>query len=326
MLAITGVVAIHVSGLLLGARSGGPAWWAAVTVNVGSTWVVPAFVMISGALLLSVKDPAPFYRRRFSRIVPALIAWHAIYAVVVRLWMRGEPFRPRTALVQLLDAKTFTALYFLWLIAGLYLIAPVIAAFLRAGGPRRAFWFAGVALFWTQMVYALSTLMSLLGAPRPIHLGAWTQWWPYVGLFAAGWALREVVLPRWGLIVAAVIGVVAVAEPIWQYGHDGPRALAFLPITRLGPMMAVAAISFFLVAVGIGARVTVGPRAALVLRRLSEAAFGVFLVHLLVIEVLKLIFSPRSAVALVAVFVVTLAVSFAVSLLAARVRYVREIF
>ena len=329
VIAITGVVAIHVSGLLLAHDKGALSWWAAVTVNVGSTWVVPVFVMISGALLLAprahVDGPAVFYRKRFVRILPALVAWHLIYLFGVRVLLRGEPFRPRAALVNLLDAKTFTALYFLWLIAGLYVIAPVIAAFLRGGGPRRAFCVAGVALLWTQIAYGLSTLSSLLGAPLPIHLGAWNQWWPYVGLFVAGWALRGVVLRPAGIVAAAVVGVLAVAEPIWQYA-DPHRLLAFLPITRLGPMMAVAAICFFLVAVGVGARVTPAPRVAFALRGLSDAAFGVFLVHLLILEILKFAVPTSSPWALAGAFVVTLAASFAISLLAARVRYLRTIF
>ncbi|MEV7622668.1 acyltransferase family protein [Actinoplanes sp. NPDC089786] len=330
--AIAGVVMIHVSGLLLAHDDliGTARRQAAVAVNVGLTWVVPVFVMISGALTLSPRahadGPVAFYRKRFARILPALLVWHVIYLVVVRLWMRGEPFHPRVVVVGLLDAKMFTALYFLWLIAGLYVIAPVIAAFLAGGGRRRAFGVAGVALLWTQLVYALSTLSSLLGEPRPIHLGAWTQWWPYVGLFVAGWALRDVVLRPVGLVIASVVGCAAVAEPIWQYGVHGPRALVLLPITRLGPMMAVAAISFFLVAIGLGARLTPGPGVAVVLRRLSDAAFGVFLVHLLILEVLKPAVPTRSLWALAGAFVVTLAASFMISLVAGRIRYLRMIF
>jgi surface polysaccharide O-acyltransferase-like enzyme len=209
-------------------------------------------------------------------------------------------------------------------------IAPVIAAFLRGGGRRRALCVAGVALLWTQLAYALSTVSSLLGQPRPLHLGAWNQWWPYVGLFVAGWALRGVVLRPPGLVIAAVVGVAAVVEPIWQYGTDGSRLLALLPITRLGPMMAVASICFFLVAVGIGARVTPPPPVAVALRRLSEAAFGVFLVHLLILEILirtvPAVDAARSPWVLAATFVVTLPASYLVSLVAARTPYLRTVF
>ena len=45
-------------------------------------WAVPVFVMISGALVLDrsahAAGPAAFYRRRFARILPPLIAWNLI--------------------------------------------------------------------------------------------------------------------------------------------------------------------------------------------------------------------------------------------------------
>src|SRR5262245_13238400 len=54
VLAIVAVVSIHTTGLTMtqeGLR-GSAVWWVAAAVNVGSTWAVPVFVMISGALLL----------------------------------------------------------------------------------------------------------------------------------------------------------------------------------------------------------------------------------------------------------------------------------
>ena len=142
MAAICGVVAIHVFGLVISEHEGSRGWWAGVVLDVGSTWVVPVFVMISGALLLAPRahasGPVAFYRKRFVRIVPALIVWHLVYQLVVRQLIRGQDLDWGTATANLINGKTYTALYFLWLIAGLYVIAPVLAAFLSGGGRRRA--------------------------------------------------------------------------------------------------------------------------------------------------------------------------------------------
>jgi len=63
---------------------------------------------------------------------------------------------------------------------------------------------------------------------------------------------------------------------------------------------------------------------------LSGASFGVFLVHLLVFEVIRLnvpaVFDGRSLAAAVVSFAATLAISFAVSVLAARIPLLRNIF
>lgn len=338
VLAIAGVVAIHVVSPLVTDqdRRGAPGWWAAVAMDYGMTWVVPAFVLISGALVLAPRahaaGPAAFYRRRFARILPALVVWHAVYLLGVRLWWRGEDLSVTSVLAGLINAKVFTALYFLWLIAGLYAIAPVLSAFLRDGGPRRAYGSAAVALVWTHLAYALAGVCALLGAARPLHLGAWTQWWPYVGLFLAGWALHRVVLTRRGLLVAAATGFCGVAEVVWQSALPAGRWPAldeFAPVSRLGPVVTLTAICFFLVAVGLGARITPAPGPAALLRKLSDASFGVFLVHLLILEMVRQVpevARGSSLPVLLGAYLVVLVLSFVVSLGAARVRYLREIF
>jgi surface polysaccharide O-acyltransferase-like enzyme len=338
LLAISGVVMIHIIGMLVENEDwqGTLRWWAAVTVDLGLTWVVPVFVMISGALVLAPRahasGPAAFYRRRCTRILPALVVWHVVYLVGVRLWLRGEDLGLTQVTVGLINAKVYTALYFLWLIAGLYVIAPVLAAFLRDGGPRRALITAGVALGWTQLAYLLSGVSGLLGAARPLHLNAVTQWWPYVGLFLAGWALHRVVLSRRATVAAGLVAVAAMAEVIWQFGQPAGRATLheLLPVNRLGPVVAVGAIGVFLVAVSAGARVTPGPRVARTLQRLSDASFGVFLVHLLIFQIIRrmvpAVAEASSLGVLLATYAVVLVLSFAVSAGAARIPYVRAVF
>ena len=338
VVAIAGVVAIHVIGLLRAndAMAGTQRWWASVVVHTGSIWVVPVFVMISGALVLAprahVDGPAAFYRKRFARILPALVVWHVVYLVAGRVLLRGERPDATRVTVLLLDGRIYTAMYFLWLIAGLYVIAPVLVAFLRDGGRRRALATAGAALSWTLLSFVFAGVAALLGVQRPIEPGAWAQWWPYVGYFLAGWALHRVVPGRRGMVAAAVVAVLALAELIWQDGHpDRYRALhELLPVSRTGTMTAVASIAVFLLAVGLGARLRPGPRVTGVLRRLSDATFGVFLVHLLILEVIRQsvpeVMAGSSFGVLVAAYGVVLVAAFAVSLAAARVRFLRAIF
>src|SRR6185437_5668911 len=104
--AIAGVLAIHIFGMLVvnDDWAGTGRWWAAVAVDMGSIWVVPVFVMISGALVLApsahAAGPVAFYRKRFVRILPALVVWHLVYLIVVRIGLRVE--RPGLAKVAVL--------------------------------------------------------------------------------------------------------------------------------------------------------------------------------------------------------------------------------
>lgn len=338
MLAICGVVSIHTIGLVVSNRDlrGTTQWWVATAIDLGASWTVPLFVMLSGALVLSPRahaaGPAAFYRKRFARILPALVVWNLVYLIVARVLMRGEDLTRNGVIKLLIDGKIFTAMYFLWLIAGLYLVAPVIAAFLSQGGERRARVLAAVALSFTLVSFATVGVSVLIGVPRPIHLGALTHWWPYVGYFVAGWALRSVRLSRRAVLVASTVAVVLLAEGVWQWGvSPAHRTLqALMPISYLGTSIAIATICIFLVGITLGARLAPGPRASTWLVRLSEASFGVFLVHLLILEALRTfipaVYAADSLPVIVGAYLVVLVSSFAVSIGASKIPYVRAVF
>ncbi|MFF1634968.1 acyltransferase [Leifsonia sp. NPDC058248] len=340
VVAILGVIAIHVFGGIVGNQAirGSGTWWAATAVDIGNVWVIPVFVMVSGALLLGPRaqsaGPAAFYRKRLIRLGPAFIAWQLFYLIVVRLLLSHQ----HLSLVQLLGlvaaGTAYTHLYFLWLIVGLYLIAPVLAAFLNQGGQRRAFVFAGSVLAFTVSVVALSGLSAYFGAPNPIVLNALTQWMPYVGYFLAGWALRNVALSWKWTLLAAVITAALLVETVWQYGSLSRPALlqAVSPAGYIGAIVAVASIGVFVVGQSIFARVTLRGRSARMLAELSDAAFGVFLVHFFFL-VLAVTLFPALLVALDNHLLVAFAtwagiavVSFAVSLGARRVPGLRRFF
>jgi surface polysaccharide O-acyltransferase-like enzyme len=338
VIAIAGVVAIHIFGEMVvnTDHKGDFRWWAAVGVDIGSNWVVPVFVMISGALVLAPRahaaGPGAFYRKRFVRILPALVVWNLIYLFVVRAWWHAENLKVDRLAINVIDAKVYTALYFLFLIAGLYAVAPVLAAFLHAGGRRRAMVLAGVVLSWTLIAWIIPKVASEFGAARTIYLGAWNQWFPYVGYFVAGWALHRVVLRRRWLVLAGVVAVLLMLETAWQYGTRGAHHILdlFLAPGYLTVTTAIVAICVFLIAIGVGARVSLPPRLAALCKRLSDASFGVFLVHLMIFDVVQravpAVGDADSLWVLLAAYAGVLVASFAVSMGASLVPYVRAVF
>ncbi|HKU52388.1 MAG TPA: acyltransferase family protein, partial [Nitrospira sp.] len=57
-------------------------WQFSNAINAATSWCVPLFVMLSGALLLDPKKHVrfrDFWAKRMSRLLPALVAWSAIY-------------------------------------------------------------------------------------------------------------------------------------------------------------------------------------------------------------------------------------------------------
>lgn len=336
IVSICGVVAIHVFGHVVGrAPESSRAWWVAVAVDISFVWVVPVFVMISGAVLLGsrqlVDAPSLFYRRRAVRLVPALVAWNLIYLVGVRMWMRGEELAfPRT-LQLLVDGTVFTQLYFLWLIVGLYAVAPLLAAFLKAGGRSRAVKMAFALLAVSVFFYMIPGLVSLFGVSRPIRLNILTHWMPYVGYFMVGYTLKDVRLQGWRLAVAGLITAVLGVATVWQYGHRGTLKLldAAVPVSYLGLQVALLSLGVFVVVLSLCSRLRLRA-AARPVAELSNATFGVFLVHLVLFEAIRLqipeVAAGKSLGAIMAAYAVTLFASFAVSLGARRIPLLRSIF
>ncbi len=337
IVSICGVVAIHVFGLRVGADpKKGLGWWTAVAIDISFIWVVPVFVMISGALILSsrlvVNSPVSFYRKRAIRLIPALIFWNAVYLIGVRVWMRQESLSGTRILQLVYDSSIFTQLYFLWLILGLYAMAPVLALFIVGKGRSRALITAILLLSVTTLAFMGSGVMGFFGVSRPISLNIFTYWIPYLGYFAAGYALRNLRIRGLALLASAASTAALLIFTVWHYGHRGifPLLDSLLPVSYLGAGVALSALGMFVVGLSVCEFITIPPRFGNALVSLSNASFGVFLVHLVIFEAIRLnvptVLGATSLPAIAGAYGVTLVGSFAISLVAARTPVLHRVF
>lgn len=338
--AVLGVVAIHAFGGILtnpGIR-GGVNWWGAVVVDVGNVWVVPMFVCVSGALLLTARaqhrGPAVFYRTRLLRLGPAFIFWQIFYIVVARMWITGQELSLGGVVALFADGNTYTHLYFLWLIVGLYAIAPVLYPFLAAGGRRRALLTMTILLAVMVAAYTAAAVLTYFGQPRAITLTAFTQWLPYVGFFVAGVALNGLVLSRARVVWIAVIGAVAWLAIIMEYGLTPPGSIvrAFLVLGYPTLLTAIVVLALFVVVQHVLREWRPSDRVARTLATLSDATFGVFLIHFVIMLLLREAFpwliplQSTSFPVTAAIWLVVVIVSFAITIPSRRVPVLRRIF
>lgn len=95
------------------------------------------FFMVSGALLLPVRDDyTSFLKRRFGKVVGPTLFWTALY-IAVNLYKAPED----VDLVKSILSIPFSnqgngVLWFMYTLAGLYLLAPVISAWLEKAGKK----------------------------------------------------------------------------------------------------------------------------------------------------------------------------------------------
>ena len=336
ILAICGVVSIHTFGSIAvnPAVQDTATAWGARLLSSGFAWTVPVFVMLSGALILAPRvhrdGPASFYRKRAIRIIPAAIVWTGVYLLLIRL-MHG-PISGWDAVSMVVDNRVYPHLYFLWLIVGLYAVAPILSAFLEAGGRRRTVITAAVILGVTLAAYSLMSILTAVGQPHAFPAGALTLWVLYVGYFVAGRALVSIRL-HGAALLAACVGVVALgAVTMLQVAYVDAFAIlsAISPAEYLGTVVAALSICVFLVGSSLLSRIPIGPRLGRFVVMLSDASFGVYLVHLIVLLVphgLLPGFLERTSLpqALLA-YAFIVPVSFAISIVARRIPGVRLVF
>lgn len=151
ILAAVGVIYIHANIITPSiGYLGGKVWFLMTFLDALARAAVPLFVMMSGYFLLwkeeSLKD---FFQKRFMRIgIPAFL-WISFYYVWSDYWDNNvnlEFIRD-----MLLSGQIYKHLYFLSIIIGMYLLAPILRVFLKHAS-RAIQRYAVVLLFLVGMM------------------------------------------------------------------------------------------------------------------------------------------------------------------------------
>jgi surface polysaccharide O-acyltransferase-like enzyme len=276
--AIVAVVIIHAVSSATKASGTGwhpAAWWAANLLNTACLWCVPVFVMVSGALLL---DPAKrvtssdFLRRRAVRIGVPLVFWIGVYLVFQRQFY-GEDLSVGTTVKAVASGDPFLQLYFLFIVAGLTALTPVLRKLIEHSSRRELYWMTGAALGFGLVEHAFRELGGGGG------FNAITRFLPYVGYYLAGYVLRTAEVTEWTQRLsrrlflagwlATAIGSGALAA---RYGWT---ANGYFLYDYLSPTVMVMSLAAFAAARSWQPVRLSDQR----LRQFGGATFGVFLIH-----------------------------------------------
>ncbi|MCI0583581.1 MAG: acyltransferase family protein [Chloroflexi bacterium] len=275
VLAIPTVVSLHVlSPAAFAIDAVSPTAWGFVDlVNSASRWGVPVFVMVSGALLLDPKyalgSTGAFLSRRMRRLLVPLAFWSLVF-----WWfsvnVRGQDVGPSEFGRRLVAGGSYFHLYFLYIVAGLSLVTPLLRPFVTSASTRVLGLTAAVGLGWA-ILDRVFLEAGLARSPNGIEL--FTH---YVGYFVAGaWVARIEPSRGWGwlALMVAALGIVTTAIGTWILAHGpGGEHQTFL-YTYTSPATVVTSLA---VSVAIRVFATAAPRWLPTAARLT---FGVYLIH-----------------------------------------------
>ncbi|MEG0441301.1 MAG: acyltransferase family protein [Oscillospiraceae bacterium] len=280
------VIVLHCTGGWLEASAIGSANWNILNVMNGAfRWCVPMFVMLSGMFFLdpkkSVTLPSLFFKSLL-RIVVALAVWGTAYAlwtqrptngVYTIQWLWG-------ALKSVLLGDTHYHLWFLYMVIGLYLVTPILRAFVKSASRSDFHYFFA-------LVFVFSSLLPTLLALRPsatVNSYIWRMYLStnmgYIGFFVAGYYLKTYTLGRISEFIIYLLGILGTVVTIGGNFLLSRQAGAFNGILfeYRSPnvvLMSVAVFVLFRYVLGVSEERSRRQR----LGGVAKITFGIYLVH-----------------------------------------------
>ena len=189
------VVLLHMSvGCLQQKGVCGAAWNAANLLSALSRVSVPLFVMLSGAFLL---DPdrafslSYHFKKRIPRLAYLFLGWSLFYAgsSAFYLWLKNKhAFDLHSFLREVVEGHYH--MWYLYMLAGLYLITPILRVLCQHGGRRLLEYFIALCVLITsvtklnEQLFHWEMLSSVLGKLSLVMV------FGYVGYFVAGYYFK----------------------------------------------------------------------------------------------------------------------------------------
>jgi surface polysaccharide O-acyltransferase-like enzyme len=263
----------------------GSASWLATDAALAATrWALPIFVMISGYFLLDPRKPMDlrgYYQRRVRRIAWPLLAWTALYLGISACdsWLAGRPIAPAAMTGTVIQGAPYYHLWFLYMLPGLYLVAPFLKAATDHMSPQQLI--AAVAT-----CFAFTILSATIDGLYAVSSGSYiTQFPRYLGYFLAGHLLgRALPAPKLTTATAVMlVSALATAAVGWGVAEllSPARGMRVFGFGNPG-VIALSLAAFVLVR-----RLPVAASWHTWLPRIADASLGIYLVHPALFDVLQ---------------------------------------
>lgn len=298
-------------------------WWVALTFFDSLVrWAVPVFVMISGALFLDNTKPLTYktlYGKYLLRIFTALVFWSIVYGVFYAV-KYNSPFSE-------LPKRCFSGgfhLWFLYMIAGLYIITPILRKITESKETTR--YFLILSMIFTFVIPSVIVELNKLKNPTvDVVTGNYNKLnfhltLGYSAYFVLGYVLSKVNISKrmqsliyFMGVIGSVVTILLTIFTSRQILKPSGTYFGYLTVHVMLQSVAV-----FVFVKNIIYKIKIKQTGCKVVLALSKYSFGVYLVHIIVLELInKFLFNLDSfniilstAAMVVSVFVGSLLVSF----------------
>ncbi len=282
ILATISVVFIHTSGgaLFKFGKIANDTWWMANAINGFGRFTVPVFVMISGALLLGKEmELFGFLQKRFMRVWVPFTVWVVIYIAYHNIF-EHKPIGISRAFSEYFTGgnSQYGHLWFIYMILGLYLFTPIINQFVQKASETEILYLLIICFTGTTIFQLFSTFFKINIRLDIGNFGG------YLGYFVAGYYLKNKHFKfnkYWFLILFIFGYLITILGSYWISNTEGKFAKYFYEY--FSPNSVLMSFSIFL----FFREVLNQDFLPKILGPLDKASFGIYLAHLLIINILS---------------------------------------
>lgn len=261
-------------------------WWAGNIFDSATRSSVPLFFMISGALLLCPsRDESArlFFSKRMRRVLLPFAFWSLIY-ILWRAINIPDAYQWPGAIKKILFKPAHFHLWFVYVLVGIYLLTPALRVMVRRIQDRKAL--LDIVIF---VLLAFSAYVAASGGMKyPGYVG-------YVGYYLLGYRLASMDGGKsstiWPVLVSACFLVIASGTYFLTLLDGGRLNLFFYDF--MSPVVALMSVSTFLIFKHLRFDATSRGFPGVV-RSFSIMSFGIYLSHVLIMDVLGVLGADAS--------------------------------
>jgi len=306
---------------------------------------VPLFAMMSGVLLLPINmDMTTFYSKRAKRLLLPFVFWSIVLPLLYFLYINSgiEIVNPNIAMENYTWDMTLkkmylfifnfnydtTALWYVYMLIGLYLFLPIVSAWLKQAGKKdvKIFLYIWIISMFLPCIQMFAPYLGYTGVFGNMGLWGVCDWNPYgtfyyfsgfLGYFVLAYYLVKYPLNwNWSRTLSFAIPLFLIGYAITAGGFILTQKYFPGDYTKLEAVWFFSGINVFLMTSSIFIvmqKVQLKPSP--IIKKIAALTFGIYLCHFIFVEFAYDIIYPNIPVPTVFKIILVAFVSFLISLL-----------
>jgi surface polysaccharide O-acyltransferase-like enzyme len=286
--AIILVILLHVTASLMESYLSMKAtwWWTGNVLFSFAHQSVPLFVMISGMLLLNPdknETISVFFQKRIKKVLFPFLFWGMVY-LFWGWYFHGKSLTVVSALTSLVKGPIYFHFWFIYMILGLYLWTPILRIISKSASVNQLIYFVALWFFAVSIRPILGYIGIDIGIQMTVVSG-------FVGYFIIGHLMEHINLKKkYSKYFFALIVIMMLFTSIGTYvltlRHNGQYRATFVDMLMPNIVVMSVCVYYLLKTVRYERLFNKVPIFSPMVKFLSNTSFGIYLTHVIIMEVL----------------------------------------